>query len=792
MSGLRRTLAAVFAVAALLALAPAAGAAVVTDSFTGTDGTLLQGHVGETGATWTKHPNYPADLTLLTNRVWGPQWGMYLASGIPSGAEYDVSATLTVKSNAGAIGVVGRAAASGTDSLYLARYNAATGAWELVSCTSACTVLSSFAQTLTVGQTYALKLEIRNAQKKLYVDGVQRASSIDNGITAVGRAGIRQGPADSTTTTGYHLDNFSVDMPSATDTTITAGPSGVTNNASPSFSFTSTPAGGTFECKLDGPGAAVGTWAACTTPKAYSALAQGAYTFNVRATVGGSTDSTPATRAFTVDTAAPDTSITAGPSGPTNSTAPSFSFSSTETGSTFQCKLDGPGTTVGTWGSCTSPKAYSALAQGSYTFSARATDPAGNQDATAATRAFTVDTTAPDTTIDSGPTGTITVNSASFGFSSEAGATFECKLDGPGTTVGSWGACSSPKSYSSLANGSYTFSARAKDAATNTDPTPATRAFTVSVASSGCTQTLSPGANLDTAVSTAAAGSVICLTTGTYTSPSVGSSNGTAAARVTLTSATPSSPATLNGRFVLLGTASYIDVTHLKFTFSSTTDNTVTVTAPNNKIAYNDISGSSTTICATTNTWNGVVPDNTVFDHNLIHDCGDAANTDDQIHAQGIYVSSGANITVSNNWCWNVAARCYQIRGGTGGSWFNNVADNANWGYHFGDLTPSNTSAYNNINGPDIAPTYRYSTTPGTYGYGGALSVNMTGGGTGNSFSNNCLATGNSSINGSSSGLTVANNTVASVQFVDAANHNYTLAAGSPCQGYGAQGTPGP
>jgi hypothetical protein len=792
MSGLRRMLAATFAVAALLAIAPAAGAAVVTDSFTGTDGTLLQSHVGETGATWTKHPNYAADLKILTNRVWGPEWALYLASGIPSSSEYDVSATITVKSNAGATGVVGRADAGPGDSFYMGRYNASTGAWELVSCTPNCAVLGSFAQTLTVGQTYALKLEIRNAQKKLYVDGVQRASSIDNGITAVGRAGIRQGPLSASTTTGYHVDNFSVDMPSTTDTTITAGPSGVTNNASPSFSFSSTPSGGTFECKLDGPGTAVGTWAACTTPKAYSALAQGAYTFNVRATVGGSTDSTPATRAFTVDTAAPDTSITAGPSGATNSTAPSFSFSSTETGSTFQCKLDGPGTAVGTWAACTSPKAYSALAQGSYTFSTRATDPAGNQDATPATRAFTVDTTAPDTTITSGPTGTITVNSASFAFTSTESGTFECKLDGPGTATGTYAACSSPKSYSSLANGSYTFSVRAKDAATNLDATPATRAFTVNVAGTSCTQTLSPGANVGTALTGAAAGSVICLNTGTYASPSIGTSNGTAAAHVTLTSATPSSPATLDGRFTLLGTASYIDVTHLKFTFSGTTDDTINVAAPNNTFAYDDVSGNSTTICINPTSWNGAVPNNTVIDHNTIHDCGDPANTDDQIHAQGVYVYDGSNVTVSNNWCWNVAARCYQVRGGTGGSWTNNVSDNANYGFMFGDNTPTNITASNNIIGPDIAPTYRYSSTPGTYGYGGALTVYMINGGTGDSFTQNCISSQNSQIYDSSPGLTVSNNTVANVQFVNAAAHDYTVAAGSPCQGFGAQGRPGP
>src|SRR4051794_6046482 len=92
---------AVFAV--LIAFAPSAHAAVVTDTFTGNDGTLLENHVGETGASWISHPAYPARLQLSGGRLWGPEWGLYLASGIPSTNEYDVSADLTVKSNAGAV-----------------------------------------------------------------------------------------------------------------------------------------------------------------------------------------------------------------------------------------------------------------------------------------------------------------------------------------------------------------------------------------------------------------------------------------------------------------------------------------------------------------------------------------------------------------------------------------------------------------------------------------------------------------------------------------------------------------
>jgi hypothetical protein len=89
------------------------------------------------------------------------------------------------------------------------------------------------------------------------------------------------------------------------------------------------------------------------------------------------------------------------------------------------------------------------------------------------------DTTPPDTTITSGPSGTTTSTSASFSFSAtESGSSFECKLDS-----GSFSACSSPKAYSGLSEGDHTFSVRATDAAGNVDPSPASRGWRVEASS---------------------------------------------------------------------------------------------------------------------------------------------------------------------------------------------------------------------------------------------------------------------------------------------------------------------
>jgi hypothetical protein len=113
---------------------------------------------------------------------------------------------------------------------------------------------------------------------------------------------------------------------------------------------------------------------------------------------------------------------------------------------------------------------------------------------------------APETTIDFGPTGTITTPSVSFAFSSsEAGSTFDCKLDGPDAMTAGYGPCSSPKGYAGLLNGTYVFSVRAIDASNNIDSSAATRTFTVATiatpgsmpSAAGPLGGVSPAASLD-------------------------------------------------------------------------------------------------------------------------------------------------------------------------------------------------------------------------------------------------------------------------------------------------------
>jgi hypothetical protein len=104
---------------------------------------------------------------------------------------------------------------------------------------------------------------------------------------------------------------------------------------------------------------------------------------------------TTSTTSPTSDTMPPETSITAGPSGATNDSTPTFEFSGSDditpsTSLTYECRIDS-----GTFAACTSPYTAPALSDGAHTFEVRAKDAANKVDATPASRTLTVDTVAP-------------------------------------------------------------------------------------------------------------------------------------------------------------------------------------------------------------------------------------------------------------------------------------------------------------------------------------------------------------------------------------------------------------
>jgi sugar lactone lactonase YvrE len=87
-----------------------------------------------------------------------------------------------------------------------------------------------------------------------------------------------------------------------------------------------------------------------------------------------------------VESFAPNTTITSGPSGTIDDPTPTLTFSSSEAGSDFECRVD-----WGRFAACSSPHTTARLADGSHTFQVRAIDPAGNTDRSPAARTFRVD-----------------------------------------------------------------------------------------------------------------------------------------------------------------------------------------------------------------------------------------------------------------------------------------------------------------------------------------------------------------------------------------------------------------
>jgi hypothetical protein len=274
---------------------------------------------------------------------------------------------------------------------------------------------------------------------------------------------------------------------------ITSHPIDPSPGNSASFRYSSSDGGSKFECKLMPVESSFG---ACDAqPKTYSSLADGDYEFTVRAIDNaGNVQSTPTTFSWTVDNSLldetpPETVILSRPADPSTSPVASFTYSSNEPGSTFQCKLDG-----GSFSGCPSGgMSYSGLSEGPHSFQVRAIDPSHNVDPTPAGYSFQVVASgsaptgtsgiaiasphpkaqAPNTTIAKAG-GRIHDRTPTFRFSSsKAGASFQCKLDG-----GAFRSCRSPYTTKKLSLGPHVLQVRAMVKGA-TDPTPAKLNFKI-------------------------------------------------------------------------------------------------------------------------------------------------------------------------------------------------------------------------------------------------------------------------------------------------------------------------
>jgi hypothetical protein len=165
----------------------------------------------------------------------------------------------------------------------------------------------------------------------------------------------------------------------------------------------------------------------------------------------------------------PAASLLTGPAALVKTRAATFTFAGSANAARFLCRLDG-----GAAAECTSPATYTGLANGTHTLEVHAEDSGGDA-GPAVTWTWKVDATAPNSMIRKKPPAQTTSRTARFAFrSSEAGSTFQCKLDRK-----AWKPCRSPKTYRNLKPGKHTFRVRAKDKAGNVDATPAKRIWRI-------------------------------------------------------------------------------------------------------------------------------------------------------------------------------------------------------------------------------------------------------------------------------------------------------------------------
>jgi alpha-tubulin suppressor-like RCC1 family protein len=142
-------------------------------------------------------------------------------------------------------------------------------------------------------------------------------------------------------------------------------------------------------------------------------------------------------------------SITSSPSSPTANTSAAFTVSG-PAGATYECSVDS-----GAFALCGNPPTVTGLADGERSIRIRAMDSASNPSVPTAASSVVVDVSADPPGV--GPSiGSFTNQTwASFAMTGEAGATFECSLDGA-----AYASCGPSASFGGLTEGAHTFRAR--------------------------------------------------------------------------------------------------------------------------------------------------------------------------------------------------------------------------------------------------------------------------------------------------------------------------------------------
>ncbi|MFD2515315.1 Ig-like domain-containing protein [Pontibacter locisalis] len=123
-----------------------------------------------------------------------------------------------------------------------------------------------------------------------------------------------------------------------------------------------------------------------------TAMTEGEHQITAKATdAAGNNSSSSAARSFKIDTKAPETTILSGPPEVSGNRDAAFSFTSNESGVTYEASLNGAA-----FNTVTNSYQFTGLEDGAYEVSVRAVDGAGNADASPAKYTWVIDTKAPD------------------------------------------------------------------------------------------------------------------------------------------------------------------------------------------------------------------------------------------------------------------------------------------------------------------------------------------------------------------------------------------------------------
>ncbi len=323
-----------------------------------------------------------------------------------------------------------------------------------------------------------------------------------------------------------------------------------------------------------------------------------------------------------------------------------------------------------------------------------------------------------------------------------------------------------------------------------------------------------PYATLQKLVSSLQPGQTGCLQSGQVFDSSEnvtleeGEVNGQPGAPVTITSTEPSNPAIITHSLSLAKGADWITFTHLVFRwsmpkpwtcwnaagnptgFTCPLTNTqpedpedatqIAVNAHHDSFTYDDVSSEGTDICINSGSWNGSTSEYLLIEHDRIHDCGPAitgakkVNEENGWHDHGVY-DYGKFTLIKNNYIYdNSRNGILFYPTGEGGVAEHNIIDGNGNGITFGPNRNA-VARYNIITNS--------SSVCGKRCFDTGISSNESG--AGNEASHNCLD------NNLSGEIVVANVALrenkldTNPQYLDAANHEYALAANSPCLGYG-------